>query len=73
MYPGLVTIVYDSITTDVFGFTNVGVGLFGMMKGRSTYIQTVYFDGIIWIERGVFDGVEYYNVYSRDEEEGEWS
>eukprot|EP00529_Nitzschia_sp_RCC80_P030832 CAMPEP_0113503922 /NCGR_PEP_ID=MMETSP0014_2-20120614/34438_1 /TAXON_ID=2857 /ORGANISM="Nitzschia sp." /LENGTH=294 /DNA_ID=CAMNT_0000398993 /DNA_START=141 /DNA_END=1022 /DNA_ORIENTATION=+ /assembly_acc=CAM_ASM_000159 len=50
---GLVQINYDSISTDIFGFQNIGVGMFGMLQGRSTFIPTVYFDGDIWIERGV--------------------
>lgn len=68
--PGLVTIEYRSITTDVFGLTDIGVGAFGMLKGRATYIETAYFDGRIWIERGVDgNGMEYYNVYARDEDD----
>lgn len=71
--PGLVSIIYDAITTDVFGLKNLGVGMFGMLKGRATYIPTAYFDGSIWIERGVSSGAatggeEYYNVYAREEE-----
>jgi hypothetical protein len=63
-----VCLVYDSITTDVFGFKNLGVGMFGMMKGRVTYIPTVYFDGTLWIEQGtdLQNGDEYYNVYTRE-------
>jgi hypothetical protein len=60
-----VRIEYDSISTDILGFKNVGIGLFGLLKGRSTYIPSVYFDGDIWIERGVdATGNEFYNVYS---------
>lgn len=77
-FPGVafVQIMYEKIVTDVMGFTNVGIGLFGMMKGRSTYINTVFFDNNMWIESGVDDanfGETYYNVYIRDEdkEEGE--
>lgn len=60
--------MYDSITTDVFGLQNLSVGMFGMLKGRVTYIPTVYFDGTIWIERGtdMKSGEEYYNVYTRE-------
>jgi hypothetical protein len=47
----------------VFGLSNVGVGLFGMLKGRSSYIQTAYFDGIIWIEAGADASGEYFSVY----------
>mmetsp|Transcript_10495 Transcript_10495/g.25033 ORF Transcript_10495/g.25033 Transcript_10495/m.25033 type:complete len:301 (-) Transcript_10495:1559-2461(-) len=65
---GLVQINYDSISTDIFGFQNIGVGMFGMLQGRSTFIPTVYFDGDIWIERGVdpTTGNEFFNVYSSD-------
>ena len=66
--------MYDEIVTDVMGFTNVGIGFFGILKGRSTYIQTVYFDNNIWIESGVDQsgggfGETYYNVYARDKED----
>ena len=77
-FPGVafVQIMYENIVTDVMGFTNVGIGMFGMLKGRSTYINTVFFDNNIWIESGVDEanfGETYYNVYTRDEdrEEGE--
>lgn len=66
----VVEIVYDKVSTDIFGFSNVGIGTFGMLKGRSTYIQTVYYDDKIWIESGVDgegnDSQIYYNVYARD-------
>ena len=45
--------------------------MFGMLKGRSTYIQTVFFDNNLWIESGVDEanfGEIYYNVYARDED-----
>ena len=68
----VVEIVYDKISTDIFGFSNVGIGTFGMLKGRSTYIQTVYYDDKIWIESGVDgegnDSQIYYNVYARDDD-----
>lgn len=72
------TYVYDAITTDVFGIENFGIGFFGMLKGRSSYIQTAYFDGKIWVDRGfdqTNDGLEYFNVYvlQEDKEEGDWS
>lgn len=77
-FPGVafVQIMYEKIVTDVMGFSNVGIGMFGMVKGRSTYINTVFFDNNMWIESGVDDanfGETYYNVYIRDEdkEEGE--
>lgn len=63
--PGLITYTYDNISTDVFGFTNVGLGLFGMLQGRSSYIETAYFDGMLWIERGNDMSGEYFNVYVR--------
>ena len=68
MNPGLVTYEYDSISTDVFGLSNINVGLFGLMKGRSNYINTRFFDDSLWIETGVEpSGMEYYNVYMKDE------
>lgn len=66
--PGLVTIVYQNIVTDVMGMKGVKVGLFGMLKGRVTYVDTVWFDGDLWVER-VYDvnGVEGFNIYVRDD------
>lgn len=65
---GIISFVYDKITTDVFGFKNVGVSFFGLLKGRSNYLETAYFDGNFWIERAVGqDGEEYVNVYLRDD------
>lgn len=67
----IVQIVYDKIVTDVMGFTNLGIGMFGMLKGRSTYIQTVFFDNNLWIECGVDQsnfGETYYNVYAREDD-----
>lgn len=66
----IVQITYDKIVTDVMGFTNLGIGMFGMLKGRSTYIQTVYFDNKLWIESGVDQsnfGETFYNVYARED------
>jgi hypothetical protein len=61
----LLTFVYKDITTDAFGFKNIGVGFFGLLQGRSNYIPTAYFDEQLWIERGtdVSTGAEYFNVY----------
>jgi hypothetical protein len=64
--PGLVTFVYDEIVTDVFGFKNVGVGFFGLLKGRANNVETVFMDNRFWIERGFSpEGQEYFNVYLR--------
>jgi len=76
--PGVMTLVYDAITTDLLGLQNLGIGFFGMLKGRSNYIRTAYFDGKIWVDRGfdqMNDGLEYFNVYvlQSDKEEGDWS
>ena len=71
--PGLVTFSYESITSEVFGMT-VPVGFFGLLKGRSNYIESMYFDGKVWIERGygnVEDGTGggvFYNVYIKDDD-----
>jgi hypothetical protein len=67
--PGLVTFVYEDITTDVFGFSNLGVGFFGLLKGRANYVESAYFDGRFWIERGTSpEGQTYYNVYVRNDD-----
>lgn len=64
--PGLVTIIYQDIVVDAFG-VNVPVGAFGMLKGRATYIDTKWFDGSIWVDRGNRpDGTEYYNIYVKN-------
>lgn len=62
--PGLVTVIYQDIVSDVFGIKEFPVGLFGMLKGRATYVETVWFDGNLWIERGYSpEGMEFFNVY----------
>jgi hypothetical protein len=64
---GLVTIIYQDIVSDMFGFKSLPVGLFGMLKGRATLIETIWFDGKLWFERGYdANGVEYYNVYMKE-------
>lgn len=66
--PGLVTFQYEKITSDIFGIT-IPTGLFGLLKGRTNYIESVYFDGKIWIERGFdVEGQEFFQVYFREEE-----
>mmetsp|Transcript_9747 Transcript_9747/g.14495 ORF Transcript_9747/g.14495 Transcript_9747/m.14495 type:complete len:280 (-) Transcript_9747:866-1705(-) len=71
--PGLVTFIYQDITTDVFGFKNFPVGTFGLLKGRANYVESIWFDGVIWIERGYNpDGVEFFNVYLKDEDDDNW-
>jgi len=68
--PGLVTFVYQDMKSEVFGFKALPIGLFGMLQGRSTYVDTVWFDGRLWVERAYSpDGMEFYNVYIRSDEE----
>lgn len=69
VHPGWVTYTYDKITTDILGLKNVGVGMFGMLQGRVSQIQTVYFDDLFWIEMGQEGLNEYFNVYMREEDE----
>ena len=58
--------VYDKTST--FGFANIGVSFFGLLQGRSNCIQSVYFDGDVWVEEGYGPaGEQYYNVYVRQE------
>ena len=67
---GVVSLKYQTVTTNVFGFRNVGVGFFGLLQGRSNYIQSVYFDNTLWIEQGVNpQGVSFYNVYTRNDDD----
>lgn len=67
--PGLVTIIYQDIVTDVFGVKGLPVGTFGLLKGRANYVESVWFDGILWIERGYDgDGVEFFNVYMKEDD-----
>jgi len=64
--PGLVTFVYQDIVAQVLG-NAIPVGLFGLLKGRANYIETVWFDGKLWFERGFSrNGIEFYNVYIRE-------
>jgi hypothetical protein len=66
---GLVTFVYQQVTSDAFGLKNIGVGLFGLLKGRANYVETAYFDNQYWIERGKgLSGDEFVNVYVRQED-----
>jgi hypothetical protein len=69
--PGLVTYTYEKITTDVFGLNGIGIGMMGMLQGRNSYINTVYFDKDIWIDQGYADdgGRQYFNVYVKEEEQ----
>lgn len=69
VHPGWVTYTYEHITTDVFGLQNVGVGTFGMLQGRSSQIQTVYFDNVLWIEMGKEGLYEYVTVYTREDDD----
>lgn len=67
MTAGRVTIIYQDIVFDAFGFKSFPAGFFGILKGRATTIETVWFDGRLWFERGYTnDGFEYYNVYMKD-------
>ena len=68
--PGLLTFVYDSITTNILGFQNLPVGFFGLLKGRTNYVESAYFDGTFWIERGIDvsrdeNNQDFINVYMR--------
>ncbi len=68
--PGLLTYRYKDIKTHVFGISNLPVGLFGLLKGRVNYIDTVWFDGERWIERNYLEnGDVVYSVYVRDMED----
>lgn len=66
--PGLVALVYDKISCDAFGLKSLGVGFFGLLKGRASYIQTVYFDDDLWIDGGYdADGSPYFSVYTQED------
>lgn len=73
--PGLVSIVYQNIVSDMMGIKGLKVGLFGMLKGRVTYVDTVWFDGDIWVERTYSqEGEEVFNIYVRlDDEDDIWN
>lgn len=72
--PGLVTIIYQNIVTDVMGMKDLKVGLFGMLKGRVTYVDTVWFDGDIWVERSYSqEGTEVFNIYVKDDDDDIWN
>ena len=67
--PGLLTYVYQDISAGVFGL-KVPTGLFGMLKGREAYIESIWFDGEYWIARGFSaNGEEYFSVYMKEENE----
>ena len=68
--PGLLTLIYQEIVTDVLGFKNFPIGTFGLLKGRANYVESVWFDGLLWIERAYNEeGVEFFNIYLRNNEE----
>ncbi|KAL7474792.1 hypothetical protein ACHAW6_000742 [Cyclotella cf. meneghiniana] len=65
--PGLLTFEYQDIKTKMFGLSNLPVGFFGLLKGRVTYVDTIWFDGERWIERNYSaSGNLIYSVYVRD-------
>ena len=67
--PGLLTYVYQDISAGVFGL-KVPTGLFGMLKGREAYIESIWFDGEYWIARGFSaNGEEYFSVYIKEADE----
>lgn len=70
--PGWVTYTYEKITTDVLGFKNVGIGMMGLLQGRGAQIQTVYFDDELWIETGKDGAFDYFNVYTREDDDDDW-
>lgn len=76
IHPGWVTYTYQDIQTDLFGLRGLSIPIVGgMLKGRSTILQTVYFDGQVWIEKGNSEEAEYFQVYTRqvdDEEDESW-
>lgn len=68
--PGLITMIYQEIVTDVLGFKNIPVGTFGLLKGRANYIESVWFDGLLWIERAYNEeGAEFFNIYLKSDDE----
>mmetsp|Transcript_34256 Transcript_34256/g.52603 ORF Transcript_34256/g.52603 Transcript_34256/m.52603 type:complete len:254 (+) Transcript_34256:154-915(+) len=75
-YPSALKFTYDEIVTDMFGWKGLEVPFMGAMKGRDNYLQTAYFDGRTWIDRGYTpNGNEYFNVYTLEEadEVDEWN
>jgi hypothetical protein len=81
----VLTFVYDTITMDAFGFSNIELCFFGLLKGRSNYIETAFFDGDVWIEQqpqqsssGRLDGSDsdaadsIWNVYVREDDTDAW-
>jgi hypothetical protein len=66
-HQGFVEYQYEKVTTDAFGFSNVGIGMLGMLQGRTSYIYTAYYDGQLWIELGVdAKGKNYASVHVRE-------
>jgi len=64
---GLFTFVYKDIVADFFGLKNVPMFFFGLLSGRENFIDTVWFDGFLWIERAFSpSGEECFNIYIKD-------
>lgn len=67
--PPVIALQYDRITTDIFAFQNLSVGLFGMLQGRTNSIPINFFDSNIWIEQAYDNMQSYYNVYVLENDE----
>lgn len=64
---GLFRFVYKDIVADIFGLKNIPVFFFGLLGGRENIVETVWFDGTLWVERAFSpSGKECFNIYIKD-------
>ena len=64
---GLFRFIYKDIVADVFGLKSIPVFFFGILGGMEKVIETVWFDGNLWVERTYGqNGEECYNIYIKD-------
>lgn len=65
---GVLSFVYDQVTSGLFGWDNLNVDFLGLLKGRTNFVESAFFDGRFWIERGLdLKGDEFWNVYVRED------
>lgn len=68
-----ISFVYDKVTMDAFGFKNVKICTFGLLNGRTNYVETAFYDGDVWIESTSDSfGSALLNVYVREVDNDAW-
>jgi len=63
---GLFKFIYKDVVADLFGIKNIPVLFFGLLSGRENFIETVWFDGNLWVERSYSPNGVAFNLYIRE-------